>query len=536
MACSSPRLSVGVRKALALVSFLALALPGTGFAQDDDLPTRVPETGLAILDCAPAAPAPEDSCVVRVPSDQTLGDLGSRDLGDEEASFRIVRNEADLPDGVILSSTLVLVDLSRGPGNGRVRTWAREREAIQTVIRGLPIGGEVAVYGFGADIQVLAGFARDRTAATDALNALELTENNTILTSNISRAITLLEGRETALFKNLIVVSDGDDEGVLNLTELTDTAGAAGVTLSALGMFWQSDTASSRGIDVLRRVTEPQNGLMQPVQLRSQAQTTEAVNAFVAQFGRSIGRSGLILPRGTPAAARITVEMNVPVLGAENETRVETYQVKFVPANVATDPEPAEEPEVVEPVDEGLIWGYPAMYVYIAAGIALLLLLLLLFLVLRGRGSSDEGEEFSTLDGGDLDGLSGFDDPLGAAAAPGDMDATGLDEPAPAPPSRAPSAPISAYLVRVDTGERLALRGDRISVGRSSSNGVSLPDQGVSRVHAELHRNREGGFSITDMDSLNGTFVNEKKVQATQQVRIGDTLGFGKVRTKLALP
>lgn len=503
-----------LRRAVGVASLMVAGLPA--FAQEGELPTRVPEKGLAVIDCAPEAPAPEDSCVLRVPSGHTLADLSTRELGEQEASFRILRSQGAMPDGVTSSSTMILIDLSRGPGNGRLTSWNRERDQILRLIDALPTSGEVAVYGFGADLRQLAGFSRDRQNASDAVRALRPSENNTILSSNISAAITVLAGREQSLLKNLIILSDGDEEGVGTFGEINDAAAEAGVTLSAIGMFWRAEgnAATSRGLDVLSRITKPQNGLTQPVFLRNAETAQGSIDSFADRFSQSIAKSGLIVPKGTPAAARITVDLNVPVLGQPGRTTTETYKARFTPA--AGDAPSPDQPEPA--TEEDLLFGYPALYVYIAIGALALLLLLGLIMALRGGGQEPEEEP---------------DDPIDEPIETPDRgsEPTNLD---PTPTPRPVAA--SAYLVRIDSGERLAIRGDQVSVGRSSSNGVVLPDQGVSRTHAELRRNREGGFSVTDMDSLNGTFVNDRKISGATALKIGDTISFAKVQVRLTLP
>jgi hypothetical protein len=66
------------------------------------------------------------------------------------------------------------------------------------------------------------------------------------------------------------------------------------------------------------------------------------------------------------------------------------------------------------------------------------------------------------------------------------------------------------------------------TIGRSPDCGIFLDDVTVSRKHAVL-RNRDGVFTIEDQGSLNGTFVNRKRVEAGQ-VEDGDELQIGKYR------
>ncbi|TML29937.1 MAG: FHA domain-containing protein [Actinobacteria bacterium] len=77
------------------------------------------------------------------------------------------------------------------------------------------------------------------------------------------------------------------------------------------------------------------------------------------------------------------------------------------------------------------------------------------------------------------------------------------------------------------SGEMFPLDGET-TVGRSPDCGIFLDDVTVSRKHAIL-REREGTFSIEDQGSLNGTFVNRKRVESAQ-LEDGDELQVGKYR------
>jgi pSer/pThr/pTyr-binding forkhead associated (FHA) protein len=76
-------------------------------------------------------------------------------------------------------------------------------------------------------------------------------------------------------------------------------------------------------------------------------------------------------------------------------------------------------------------------------------------------------------------------------------------------------------------GEMFTLDGET-TIGRSPDCGIFLDDVTVSRKHAVL-REREGGFFIEDQGSLNGTFVNRKRVESAQ-LDDGDELQIGKYR------
>jgi predicted RNA-binding Zn-ribbon protein involved in translation (DUF1610 family) len=77
------------------------------------------------------------------------------------------------------------------------------------------------------------------------------------------------------------------------------------------------------------------------------------------------------------------------------------------------------------------------------------------------------------------------------------------------------------------TGEIFPLNGET-TIGRSPDCGIFLDDVTVSRKHAVLIE-RDNGFFIEDQGSLNGTFVNRKRVESAL-LDDGDELQVGKYR------
>lgn len=77
-------------------------------------------------------------------------------------------------------------------------------------------------------------------------------------------------------------------------------------------------------------------------------------------------------------------------------------------------------------------------------------------------------------------------------------------------------------------GESFALDEDRISIGRSPDAGVFLDDVTVSRNHALLVRRRDGLY-IDDLGSLNGTYVNRRRIES-HRLEDGDEIQVGKYK------
>ncbi len=77
-------------------------------------------------------------------------------------------------------------------------------------------------------------------------------------------------------------------------------------------------------------------------------------------------------------------------------------------------------------------------------------------------------------------------------------------------------------------GETIALDADVLTIGRSPHSDLFLDDVTVSRHHARVLRD-EGGFWVEDLNSLNGTYVNRKRIEQ-QRLFDGDELQIGKFK------
>jgi len=74
--------------------------------------------------------------------------------------------------------------------------------------------------------------------------------------------------------------------------------------------------------------------------------------------------------------------------------------------------------------------------------------------------------------------------------------------------------------------ERIVTEKKRISIGRTNDNDIVLENRGVSRKHALIEFNDKAAVLI-DNESLNGTFVNSRKV-AEEVLRDDDVITIGK--------
>ena len=76
--------------------------------------------------------------------------------------------------------------------------------------------------------------------------------------------------------------------------------------------------------------------------------------------------------------------------------------------------------------------------------------------------------------------------------------------------------------------------GRRLSVGRATDCDLSLPHGSVSKIHAAILMNREGTLLVSDTGSVNGTFINGRRINygEARQLEDGDVIGFGDVEVR----
>jgi pSer/pThr/pTyr-binding forkhead associated (FHA) protein len=77
-------------------------------------------------------------------------------------------------------------------------------------------------------------------------------------------------------------------------------------------------------------------------------------------------------------------------------------------------------------------------------------------------------------------------------------------------------------------GEVFSVAGNRMTIGRSPDAEVFLDDVTVSRNHALLVRKRDGLY-VDDLGSLNGTYVNRRRIES-HKLQNGDELQVGKYK------
>ena len=77
----------------------------------------------------------------------------------------------------------------------------------------------------------------------------------------------------------------------------------------------------------------------------------------------------------------------------------------------------------------------------------------------------------------------------------------------------------------VDLGKKYSLVQSSTLIGRSSKVDIQIDEDSISRNHAIIEK-REGEFVIRDLESTNGTYVNDRPIR-THSLRDGDQIKIG---------
>jgi len=90
---------------------------------------------------------------------------------------------------------------------------------------------------------------------------------------------------------------------------------------------------------------------------------------------------------------------------------------------------------------------------------------------------------------------------------------------------------LYATLDILDGNDKYSIYNKTFKIGRNEENNLTLTSQTVSSFHAQIHLNRKKQFIITDLQSINGTLVNDENI-TTVILKNNDLIEIGEVRFK----
>jgi len=89
-------------------------------------------------------------------------------------------------------------------------------------------------------------------------------------------------------------------------------------------------------------------------------------------------------------------------------------------------------------------------------------------------------------------------------------------------------------IVETPQGHSIRTLEDELVIGRAGQ--LAIPDARVSRRHARIRRDESGNYTLEDLGSANGTYVNEQKIVGLHTLDDRDVIRIGSFRMTFRLP
>jgi ABC-type multidrug transport system ATPase subunit/pSer/pThr/pTyr-binding forkhead associated (FHA) protein len=100
--------------------------------------------------------------------------------------------------------------------------------------------------------------------------------------------------------------------------------------------------------------------------------------------------------------------------------------------------------------------------------------------------------------------------------------------------SNPPPIQTQEKVVSTVTLDELFKSKSTVTIGRSAENDLVLSHPSISRSHAKIERKGENKFLITDLESMNGTFVNGHQISGSSTIGSNDTIFIGRFQISLS--
>ena len=402
---------------------------------------------------------------------------------------------------------LFLVDTSNP---SRQPLMASVRQHIHSLMAGADERHSFGLAAFDTETRVLAApgaSAEEVRALTPNVQAIGQTAE---LYRSVLRAVRLLS-THPAERRTLILMGGGAGEDQAYFHEdVIEAASAGGVTIVGMGYMISPD--KSANLQSLRRLTEEAGGIY-----FAAGEHPELPESFVSDLYQTLGQGGGFTFDLRPA---IAAGLNGPRMAYVHFTLDEGFasasiRVKL-PAHTRSETVVIEQPVLVEnttptmveqavsqttetttaigepstlakiTVDNQVLW-------YAVGGLTVLVLAMLCLLVALLRRKRTEGRE---------------------KLRP--------------PPVVSADLAIGILQPHDESESPLTITSNVFRIGRHSSNDLAVADPSVSRQHAEIHKRSDGTFSIIDLNSMNGVFVNDKQLRHSD-LSDGDLVELGDV-------
>ncbi len=454
----------------------------------------------------PAYPAPDAPAAMTVesadcgawPTITLKATLPASDATKENISLSLPGLEPPLAPGdikVLRDSSgarrlLVAIDTSKSLSDDFLEAI---KTALKDYLHHLGEEEQIAILAFNDTVQLASAFTDSQANIEAALSGLRQGGANTVLYKALLEGVSLLKPLSGA--KNMLVVSDGHNEGAGELKEVIQAAKDAHARISTIALpekhkdqkvhQEQLQTLAKETDGVFQAVDSPlsaASGIFTLLQAQRQkeARGCEYQFSFTAPADFVVTKqplSAVLTQKTGNGALSVDVALNAPITKKA--------------------PEPSPEPEK-NSVQKALDFCSTPIGMACAAVLGIALLALVFFMVRRKKLAAQSAEEEHTLVVPDSHGSS--------------------------------QSPFVLELVTQSASFPLPYGKTRL--GASRDNEIVVNDPTVSRKHACIEVIGQE-CRVTDTQSTNGTFVNGERINRPCILHAGDQLYFGKTQARL---
>ncbi|MCP5540207.1 MAG: FHA domain-containing protein [Akkermansiaceae bacterium] len=429
------------------------------------------------------------------------------DPGESIKSIKARAGEAELPlefkpfrdnsEGKI--SIAFLIDVSNPAKRGA--QIKGEIAAVRSLLQAHPEAlYEYGVFALGQE--ELVSIAPEGTASGRALQLLDQYKPEGLTTQGYKLTLQAIEklAERKAPRKAVMILSDGIfEDTAYGHDGVVKKSREKGVPVFAIG--YANNQDQSKYLQPLERLSEDTGGLY----LRAEYDTWKLDPTFPDRFFGLLegGGEAVIDIAALKSPGKHSVELEItdengtfrklgfeillPEKGADSKAKKADGKKKpgtEVSKEGGTKTEDAAAPDEDTAGEAKTLW-------YVIAGAGLLVLLLAVFALVRPRGGR-------------------------VVAADGDAHLT----------------PPLAFVEMLDAqSTRYPLRISNIRIGRGRDNDLVLNNDSVSNNHCVIRQARDGTWTITDLKSGNGVFVNDQRVEETT-LKEGDLIELGEVKMR----
>ena len=402
---------------------------------------------------------------------------------------------ARFPSAADSTALLVLVDTSDPARAPAIRAAV---EHINALIAAAPAHFRLGLASFDTDMQILAPLGASATELRAAAAQLAAKGRTTELYRNVRDALRVLE-KTSATRKALLVLSDGlAEDYAYHHEDVIALARANDIIIDSIG--YPRSVPQSVALQTLRRLSDDSGGYYLQTNYPDFKLPVEALPRALALLDAG-GTLSFDLAPLVAAGAHGTLDLSLAF-----QTRDQSFLVlapvalpaasaplatalpspALTPAKMPPAPAYLSPPQAID-LNPGHVWPWFG----ILLGLTLLTLVAVIVVYLRVRADAVVGD--------------------------------------------APAHKPLAYLLLGEAPyTRYGIDKTPWRMGRGRNGDMILDDHSVSRLHAELRCSDQGVLTLHDLESLNGVFVNDTRIESIQ-LREGDVVDIGDVRMQFTL-